>query len=262
MGRTLTLSSRRAAGRGLALVTLAAALAATTGAGAAPSEVQLVLNGHQPKNENEALVDDLHRGTFTGTPPLCPSGTWAGTGSKVGYANQLTCDDGSGEFLLLTRGDQELDGVGTWSIASGKGKYTTLHGKGTWTNTVVPDPSVIVRFTSQLQGVVVFDGVPPATRITQATATRVGTSKRLFRVVVAFASADDVTGNSVSYTLSVKDAAGQLATRKGTAGTGLVRLSLLVKIRPSTRRLHVVVSAADPWGNSRSVSHPVAGRIG
>jgi len=241
----------------LGLAAVACSLGVTTVARATPTQVQLVLDGR-----HERTGPDIHQGTFTASAPICASGAWWATGSELGDSKRMTCDGGTGTFLILSRGDNHEDGsTGTWAIAAGTGRYANLRGRGTWTNKVIADPTVIVRFVNTLQGTVDFDGLPPSVRITQATAARVGAGKRTFRIVLGFTTADDVAGNRVSYTLYVKDESVQLATRTGTTNAGLVRLSLLVKTRPSTRRLHVVVFAADPWGNSRSVTHPVVAPI-
>ena len=79
-------------------------------------------------------------GTFVARAPLCPSGTFIDHIVNVEIAKQylidrtLTCDDGSGTFdilfhVLFTR---LITGSAPWSVNSGTGAYTTLHGTGMW----------------------------------------------------------------------------------------------------------------------------------
>jgi hypothetical protein len=102
-------------------------------------------------------------GTFVASAPLCPSGTFAddilARGGGPSPVTTLlirrthTCDDGSGTFIIQLIGVFTPQFPGPWSVFSGTGAYTTLHGSGTSTFVLTGPTSGI----STLIGEVHFD---------------------------------------------------------------------------------------------------------
>ena len=101
-------------------------------------------------------------GTFVASAPLCPSGTFAddilARGGGPSPVTTLlirrthTCDDGSGTFIFHMLGQFPRQDTGStpWSVFSGTGAYTTLHGSGTSTFVLTGPTSGISTSTGEV----------------------------------------------------------------------------------------------------------------
>jgi hypothetical protein len=118
----------------LAAATVALAAAGTAGA---TSGTPITITGHTTFGSP---------GTFATSPSdagLCASGTTTDVSFATGYHSgnhilfhdikTFTCDDGSGTFTLnlqvMLQGNNSADSF-NWSVMSGTGAYTDLHGTG------------------------------------------------------------------------------------------------------------------------------------
>lgn len=217
------------------LVMAAVALALVVGAGvtrAAPG----------PMAWTDVGLRSEGTGTFTAREPLCPSGTFRDIGGLLGIKVRHTCADGSGTF------DVQGDPSGTWSFAAGgTGRYATLRGSGRCELTF-DDNDTFVR---ACEAVADFDNTPPTAGIERLSISRPG---RAYSVQMTFNTADNVTGNAVSYRVSVLAAGRRIGTKAGTTAGGATTIALKVRPRKGSRRLTVVLRVADPLGNARTVS--------
>jgi hypothetical protein len=181
-------------------------------------------------------------GTFTAGAPLCPSGTTRQVGGLVGIKIRHTCADGSGEF------DFGSSGLGNrWWLSAGTGRYSTLRGYGVCRLTLNDDGT----FVRPCEAVADFDNVPPTASIERLVASRAG---RGHLVQMTFSTADNVTGNAVSYRADILALGRRIGRKDGTSAGGTTSIELKVRPPKRARRLTVVVRVTDPLGNARSVS--------
>jgi hypothetical protein len=217
---------------------------------ATPTAVTLHLDGSHP-------LDNFHVGTFTSTPPLCPTGTWQGHGNGT---RTFTCADGTGTFLARFSGAVEHvpGATGPWSITNGTGTYLTLRGRGnghvdssngTDDDTTGPRPT----FSDTWTGDVDFDATAPTGAFTSVKTIRPRTAAGTWSVTVAFSTRDNVTGNPVAFLVTAK--AGQvLLNRSGTVRTGSASFTLRFRPAKLTRVLRVEIQLSDQWGNQATVT--------
>jgi len=121
----------------VALLALAAAIATAPALGAPPQDTTF------------SVVEqfEAQTGVFTSDGSVvCASGTTSNDAFASGFQSDrglifhvrktITCDDGSGTFILLIQASLGFNGgfeatSGTWVVLSGTGRYSTLRGQGT-----------------------------------------------------------------------------------------------------------------------------------
>jgi hypothetical protein len=217
---------------------------------AAPTQVKLHLDGTHP------VGADRHDGTFTASPPLCPSGSWLGNGAN---SRVFTCADGSGTFTVGFNGELEhVQGAsGPWTITSGSGTYTALRGKGTATidaSTGVNTSPII--FSDSWTGAVDFDTTAPTGSVTAVKVTRPHTSRGRWRARVFFSARDNVNTNPVSF--SATATAGPFyASKSGTITSGTGSFTLTFHLAKRAHRLRISIELSDPWDNARTITKNV-----
>jgi hypothetical protein len=240
--------NRRLATAALCVTALGAGAAPS--ALAAPTQVKLHLDGTHP------IDADLHQGTFTASPPLCPSGSWLGNGAG---SRIFTCADGSGSFTATFQGELEhtRGATGPWTITSGTGSYTALRGKGTATidsSTGVNSSPII--FSDTWTGMVDFDSTAPTGSVTAVKVVRPRTSRGRWRVTVLFSARDNVDTNPVSF--SATATAGPFsASKRGTITSGTGSFTLAFHPTKRTRLLRIAIELSDPWGNTSTIKKSV-----
>jgi hypothetical protein len=95
-----------------------------------------------------ADIDDPASGTFTAQGPavdlgrLCSGGSWTNVGFDFSttdanwFEDEMTCDDGTGSFVLrvgdLGTPTASEPWTGPWVVVSGTGGYTDLGGRGSF----------------------------------------------------------------------------------------------------------------------------------
>jgi hypothetical protein len=184
-------------------------------------------------------------GTFTAAAPLCPSGTMTDIGGLVAIKTRHTCADGTGTFEFETN----AGATRWWFSAGGTGRYATLRGSGTCRVTMNDD-----SFVRTCEAVADFDNTPPTVAIKRLRISRAG---RAQSVRLTFNTADNVTGNAVSFRAAVRAGSRVLGSKRGTTSGGTTAVALKVRAPTRAQRLTIVLSVADPLGNSRSVSRSV-----
>ncbi len=236
----------RRLGRLLLFTAMVAAIAATFVSTASPaaSKVTIVLTGYTP-------VDDTvdHYGTFTATPPLCPTGTWKMDGV---LHHTFTCDDGSGTFPARFSGEpwERSGGTASWQIAApGTGRYANLRGFGT-ANVVIIQTGDPIKFQATWEGAIDFDATPPTLKAFTGRVTPAQGSRALKVVHLQFALQDLPAPNPVSYQLLVFAGSRQLGPMHTGTASGGVQLSFRVSVPPGTRSLQCNLALADPVGNT------------
>jgi hypothetical protein len=184
-------------------------------------------------------------GTFTASPPLCPSGTYRDFGGIIGIKIEHTCADGSGVFNFEAAGKS-----GFHFGAGSTGRYTTLRGAGGCSVTQNDDGT----FTRPCHALADFDNVAPTGRIGQF---RIARSGRADTVRITFETSDNVDGNAVAYKLSATASGRELAHRSGSTAGGATKVTFRVKPPKRSRRLNASLHVSDPLGNSRTVVRSV-----
>jgi hypothetical protein len=217
---------------------------------AAPTQVKLHLDGTHPVDA------DVHQGTFTASPPLCPSGSWLGNGAG---SRIFTCADGSGSFTASFQGELEhtQGATGPWAITSGTGSYMALRGKGTATidSSTGANSSPII-FSDSWTGVADFDATAPTGSVTAVKVARARTSRGRWHVTVLFSARDNVNANPVSF--SATATAGPFFARKrGTITSGTGSFTLAFHPAKRTRFLRIAIELSDPWGNTSTIKKTV-----
>jgi hypothetical protein len=228
-----------------ALVLITAALAAA--AGAAPTQFQLVFDGHHGVPMGAGF---RHEGPFTASPPFCSAGTVVDLQHQgAGTAIRLnTCADGSGSATMRVTNymaEHIEGGTGTWRILEGTGTYATLRGKGTWTT--VPIGGEDDRFRTTLTGIADLDDVAPAVDVSRVSAVALRRPRGAYLVTVAFSAPDNVDGNQVAY--DVVASAGDRVWSKAGQTTDRVTVSLRIRPAAGTRRVRIDITASDPLDN-------------
>jgi hypothetical protein len=210
---------------------------------AAPTQVTLHLAGTHP----EGL--DRHEGTFTASPPLCPSGSWVGNG--VG-GRVFTCSDGSGTFTASFQGELEhtQGSTGPWAIVDGTGAYAALRGEGEATiDFSTGENSPLITFRDTWTGVVDFDVTAPIGSFTAVKVVHPRTSRGRWRVTVSFSARDNVEGNRVTF--SATAVAGPFtAFKSGAITDGSGSFTVAFRRAKRARSMRVAIVLLDPWGNT------------
>jgi hypothetical protein len=237
----------------LALCAAILAVGPAPSALAKPMQVTLHLDGSHP-------LDGFHVGTFTGTSPLCSSGSWQGHGNGT---RTFTCADGTGTFLAHFTGALEhvLGATGPWSITEGTGTYASLRGRGSAhidssvgsdDDTTGPRPT----FSDTWTGVVDFDTTEPTGSITAVRVTRPHAPPGRWRAMVFFSAQDNVAANPVSF--SATAIAGTFyASRSGTVTGRTASFTVAFHRAARTHYLRVSIELSDPWDNTRTISRDV-----
>ncbi len=217
---------------------------------AAPTQVTLHLDGTHPADV------DLHQGTFTALPPLCPSGSWLGNGAG---SRVFTCSDQSGTFTAGFPGEHEhtQGKTGSWTIRDGTGAYAALRGKGTATiDFSTGENASPVRFTATWTGAVDFDATAPTGSFTAVKVARPHTARGRWRVTVSFRARDNVDGNPVRFDATA--AIGSFfAAKHGRITSGTGSIAFAFHSAKGTRRLRIAIELSDPWGNARTIKKNV-----
>jgi hypothetical protein len=79
------------------------------------------------------------------TPFVRFNGAQSGTQAQIHVGKHFVCPDGTFDLLLRVTLDFTTgDDIGTWSVVSGTGAYTLLHGDGTITGTDIV-PFVVIQ---------------------------------------------------------------------------------------------------------------------
>ena len=232
-----------------------AAVFLVPGAGASPGQFELVFDGHHGPPMDTSY---RHEGTFTSSPPFCPSGTMADVAHYGENADRVsTCDDGSGTITLRVTAlpaEHAVNGTGLWRITGGTGAYAALRGKGTWTT--VPIGGETARFISTSRGIADLDDQPPAITITRATAAKLRRPKGVYLIRLVFSAPDNVEGNTVSYRVELS-AGKKDWTRTGRTASATVKVTLRIRPPKSAHRVAVHVSASDPLDNESQASRSI-----
>lgn len=249
-------------------MTLAAGIAtfaciAAVGAGAAPVTFTLIFHGsREPMPDVGSPFGLGNVGPFSASAPFCSSGRatdikheWTRTVARA--FRRFTCDDGSGSMTAVVEDvREELGADGDWKIVAGTGDYARLRGKGVFESVVTGgDSPETFTFTSRWRGVVDFDDVSPGVRISRLTATRLRRPNGAYLVRLAFSAPDDLDSNAVSYTAKVRSGSIEALSRKGMTTSGTVSLSVRIRPPRSAKRVAVTITASDPVGNERTITH-------
>jgi hypothetical protein len=182
--------------------------------------------------------DNGFTGTFQATMPVCSSGTWSDVETPIAIDSSHTCTDASGTFVARQRGG------GAWTLDTGTGAYVPLRGSGSC-HVAFPSSGLPVRTCDYLAG---LDDVAPSATITVFRALRRGRTSSVV-VRVAFVAHDDVPGNAVRFTLSVRAGTRVLGRRRG-ANCSVV---VTAKVRARTQHVALALTLVDPLGNARTV---------
>ena len=238
------------------IVVVLGVAALVTGIGhASPSSFELVMNGfHTAAEPREKFsLGFRHEGPFTASAPFCTPGYAVDLETLPGTAlRQVTCTDGSGSITVrkaLLRADAQFTHEeGVWAIVEGRGRHSTLRGKGTYVSDVVsgnPADHITTTFREVWRGVIDFDNTPPAVSISRASAKRLRRPKRTYGIRVVFSARDM---NAVSYAMTVSGG-GVYVRRAGKTTSGTVSTAFRVRPAKPVRELLLVVRASDPVGN-------------
>jgi len=235
---------------GIALCGVALCAGPAPSAFAASTQVKLHLDGTHP------VDGDYHQGTFTASPPLCPSGSWLGNGAG---SRVFTCADESGSFTASFQGEFEhtQGASGPWTITSGTGTYTALRGKGTATidSSSGVNSSPII-FSDTWTGIADFDATAPTGSVAAVRVARPHTSRGRWHVTVLFSARDNVDANPVSFSATAK--AGPFFTSKsGTITSGAGSFKVTFHPAKRTRFLRIAIELSDPSGNASTIKKNV-----
>jgi hypothetical protein len=207
-------------------------------------------------------VSDLgtrYEGTFTASAPFCPAGSAADVQQypfAIVAVRSLTCRDGSGGVVLRIgprTGEESLGGTGTWTIVDGTGRFAGLRGTGKWLVGGEDLASGRPTFRMALSGVAAFDVGAPRIAFARSSVT---STKRDCIVRYTFSAADDVVSHSVSYRVSVLAGGRLLGMRDGTTAAGQP-VSLSQRVPRGVRNVTVVMTAADPLGNTSRLARSI-----
>ncbi len=233
---------------GVVAVSAATALAARTAA--SPFEI-VAIDRYGPSG----LIGPS---TFTSGAPFCESGTVVFLESQRRGETDLryTCSDGSGSLTLAVR-VVGVGGTSEWTIVEGSGGYAGLRGKGSYRSELLSEEPVYVSRTT-LQGFAAEDAVAPSVAFTSASATKLRGSGGWYTISVVLSLRDDVEGNTVAYTLRVREGPEHPRDRRRPelASTTGTTASRLVNVFPSSKRVRSVqllLSDSDPVGNEVSI---------
>jgi hypothetical protein len=250
------------------LVTAVAAIAALAGgAGAAPTQFTLTLEGsHVP---DSSLPGGLrHEGPFTASAPFCPAGKavdveHVSDAFPLGLVvlRKFTCDDGTGSFtaLLPVTAEHAANGRGRWQIVDGAGQYVKLRGAGTYGSTRLsgdPGDFLSITFRSTWTGTVDFDVEPPSVGVT-ARATKLRRPAGSYTLRVVLAVPNEAAGASLAYSVEVTAGRATLGGRVGTTTTGKATIALRIKPARTARRVKVHADVTDPVGNKGGTTRTV-----
>jgi hypothetical protein len=248
------------------LVVLVSVGVLVTGARAAPSSFELVIDGFRsPAAPVETFFAGFrNEGPFTASASFCSSGyavdlEWLGPLGSVHGTRQFTCSDGSGSVTArqrVLRTDLTTFLEGDWQIAEGTGQYATLRGKGTFATVLSGDPNspATRTFRETWRGVVDFDAMPPMIAISRASAERLRRPAGAYRIRIGISVRDGSQANAVSYRIAVRSGAGELASKSGETTSGTASTTLRVRPKKNVRSLRLVIVASDPLGNERTVT--------
>lgn len=248
------------------LVVLVSVGVLVTGARAAPSSFELVIDGFRsPAAPVETFFAGFrNEGPFTASASFCSSGyavdlEWLGPLGSVHGTRQFTCSDGSGGVTArqrVLRTDLTTFLEGDWQIAEGTGQYATLRGKGTFATVLSGDPNspATRTFRETWRGVVDFDAMPPMIAISRASAERLRRPAGAYRIRIGISVRDGSQANAVSYRIAVRSGAGELASKSGETTSGTASTTLRVRPNKNVRSLRLVIVASDPLGNERTVT--------
>ena len=202
----------------------------------------------------------MHVGTFTASAPFCASGTvvdleFYGPGA---VQRSYTCGDETGSISMRSstpRFEHVTGGRGTWEILGGTGQYASLRGKGTWTSVHLggdPDDWGTITFRSTATGIADLDADAPQIIVSRASATSLRQPVGVYLVRLVFSARDNVAANVSSYQVTIKAGASDLAFRHGVTVAGAASLTLRVRPPKGSRRIQILIAAADPLGNERT----------
>jgi hypothetical protein len=188
-----------------------------------------------------AHADRGFTGTFEATAPVCAAGTWSDIETPIAIDSRHTCADGSGTFVARQRG-------GVWTLDSGTGAYVALRGSGSC-HVEFPPSGLPVRTCDYVAG---LDDVAPSATITRLRALRRGRTSSVV-VRVTFLAHDDLQGNAVRFTLSIRAGAKVLGSRRGSTTGAKTSVALTAQVPTRTRRLALTLKLVDPLGNARTL---------
>jgi hypothetical protein len=217
---------------------------------AAPAQVKLHLDGTHP------VDGDYHQGTFTASPPLCPSGSWLGNGAN---GRVFTCADQSGSFTASFEGQLEhtQGASGPWTITTGTASYTALRGKGTATiDSSTGENTSPIIFSDTWTGVVDFDATAPTGSVTAVKIARSHSSRGRWHATVFFSARDNVDANAVNFAATAT-AGPFLASKSGTITSGTASFTLAFRPAKRTHFLRIAIELSDPWGNASTINKNV-----
>ncbi|MDQ2965543.1 MAG: hypothetical protein M3R57_06820 [Chloroflexota bacterium] len=218
----------------------------------ASTQVTLHLAGTHPADV------DLHKGTFTASPPLCASGSWLGNGEG---RRVFTCNDGTGTFTASFAGELEhrTGATGRWTIASGTGNYAALRGKGTATIdfSTGDETTSPITFTDTWSGIVDFDATAPTGSITEAKVVR--SLHGRWSVKVSFRARDNEKSSPVTFRAITTAGGSYVAGRTGTITAETGSFTFTVAFRPGKRirLLRIEIELTDQWGNLTTIKRSV-----
>jgi hypothetical protein len=247
MGGTMRIFNRCLATAALCIFALCAG---PPSALATRTQVLLHLEGMHPADT------ESHQGTFTASPPLCPSGSWLGNGEG---RRVFTCYDQSGSFTAGFAGELEhtQGATGLWVIVGGTGAYTVLRGEGTGkVDFSTGEKASPIRFSDTWTGFVDFDATAPTGSFTAVKLARPHTPRGRWHVNVSFSARDDVNGNPVRFNATA--AVGRFSTeRSGTTTSGVASVAFAFRPVRGARLLRIAIELSDPWGNARTIQRNV-----
>ena len=246
-----------------AIVGLGAASAMATLAASAVKPFELVVTGVYEPQGNGAWQA---KGSFTSQAPFCESGS----AEDVGFGARFTCADGGGSITVFTgsplfrhafeaRDALEGDGDSSsdWVIVAGSGQHADLRGKGPYSKgSWEGDKNVRLTYRRTFQGVVAADVAAPTIGLASATASKVEGTKAVYKISAALDFRDNVEGNPVSYTVSVRRENGAGPWLASKLGEAIGPVSFEFRVRRPNARVRVVLirtTAIDPVGNESSL---------
>jgi hypothetical protein len=245
------------------LIVVGAATVVAAPAHGAPSAFELTIDGRDTFRFDDEVAFFRRHGTFKSKAPFCATGALEQLGPPLGTRRWLfECDDGSGSVTLSTLGWYE--GAGLWSsgwhIVEGSGSYVGLQGRGSMQGGVLDSGETSSPWSrwetwrSSFQGVVDRDTVAPAIAFSRAKAEKLPRSAGSYTLRLGIGLRDDVSDNTVSYTVRVTTPRGiELARRIGTTTAGGFSLTLLIRPPAGTRTVRLALTGVDPVGNATSV---------
>jgi hypothetical protein len=235
----------------------------------APSPFDLVSEGsHSPAAPADTFPFGYrHEGSYAASAPFCSAGASADLeygfdGSWITGLRRFTCDDGSGSVTARTwllYGDDRLGSEGAWQIVEGTGRFTELRGIGAYASVALGDVGEDGHAPSYLEtwsGRIAFDARAPSVAVVHASASRLRSARREYRVRVELSARDDVAENPVSFMLTARGRF-LLAAKYGTTSTGRASVSLPVRPERAMQMIRLKIEVCDPVGNVASVSLPL-----